>query len=143
MQEMILRGHHVLCVHGFRGMGYSPDFVKKMTEIVAAVRDDSYTFSIRVVEGLDEACGACPNRGDGVCGSSPVSDDNVKKLDRRIMSHIGLIHGETIDKTELVRRTAESVRPEHLDELCRGCSWLSYGVCKDGIRLLNEAHRDR
>lgn len=130
----------MLCVHGFRGMGYSPDFVKKMTEIVAAVRDESRTFPIRVMEDLDEACGFCPNRGDGICAASPGSDVHVKQLDRRIMAHIGLTHGETIDKAELVRRTALSVRPEHLDELCRGCSWLSYGVCKEGIRQLNEAY---
>lgn len=138
MLQTVLRGHHVLCVHGFRGMGYSPDFVKKMSDLVAAIRDDNRDFPIQVVEGLDEACGACPNQGDGICAASPGSDAHVRELDRRIMHHIGIAHGQVIDKSELVERTAARVRPEQLDELCRGCSWLSYGVCKDGVRLLNE-----
>lgn len=133
-----LRGHHVLCVHGFQGMGYSPDFVKKMHEIVEEIRDDSKYFPIRVVMDLDDACGACPNKGDGFCNASRGSDEHVKQLDRRIMEHIGLEHGEQIDKHELVKRTAEKVQPEDLDILCKGCSWLSYGVCKTGILKLRE-----
>lgn len=138
MKEITLRGHHVLCVHGFRGMGYSPEFVRKMGEIVRDIRNGEVTYPIRVIMGLDDACGACPNKGEGFCNASPRSDEHVLSLDKRIMEHIGLSHGELIDKNELVRRTAERVVPEDLDALCRSCSWLPYGVCKDGIRLLKE-----
>lgn len=133
-----LRGHHVLCVHGFQGMGYSPDFIKKMEEIVEEIRDHSQHFAIRVIIGLDDACGSCPNRGEGFCNASRGSDEHVKQLDRRIMDHIGITDGESVDKHELLRRTAEKVCPEDLDVLCKGCSWLPYGVCKAGIAKLRE-----
>ena len=57
----ILRGHHLLCVHGFKGMGYSPSFVEKMKEIVADIRNPEKDFDIKVVAGFDEACLACPH----------------------------------------------------------------------------------
>lgn len=45
----MLRGHHLLCVHGFRGMGYSPEFIKNMSVIVEKIRDDRIDFPIKVV----------------------------------------------------------------------------------------------
>lgn len=136
----ILRGHHLLCVHGFQGMGYSPDFVQKMAEIVDDIRNDQLDFPIRVVIDLDEACGTCPNKGDGFCNASPDSDDHVKGLDRRSISHLGLEPGHTYDKSTLIQRTIERVRPDDLDIICAGCSWLSYGVCKAGIEKVRRKY---
>ncbi len=33
LQEVRLRPHHLLCLQNFRGRGYSPEFVQRMTEI--------------------------------------------------------------------------------------------------------------
>jgi hypothetical protein len=137
----VLRGHHVLCVHGFQGMGYSPDFVKKMTEIVEEIRDDHFTFPIQVVNSFDECCHACPHKGEIGCEASIDSDAHVKEIDRRIMEHLGLVAGNHYDKDQLVRLTAEKVKPDDLDVLCEGCSWLPYGVCKEGIARLNEKYK--
>ncbi|PIU52192.1 DUF1284 domain-containing protein, partial [Candidatus Desantisbacteria bacterium CG07_land_8_20_14_0_80_39_15] len=30
---MKIRAHHLLCVLGFQGLGYSPEFIKKMTQV--------------------------------------------------------------------------------------------------------------
>jgi uncharacterized protein len=140
MMNRRLRGHHLLCVHGFRGMGYSPEFIEKMREVVEDIRDDSKQFKIQTVIDLDETCAVCPHKGDGFCNADPNSDTHVKGMDARVLSHLGLQHQGEYDKAYLVRLVAEKVNPEDLDWICEGCSWLGYGVCKDGIRQLKQKY---
>ncbi|MGR3762685.1 DUF1284 domain-containing protein [Rossellomorea sp. NS-SX7] len=138
--KKILRGHHLLCTHGFKGMGYSPEFVEVMTEIVEDIRNEEADFPIQVVQGFDYACQACPHRGKTECIKSPDSNEHVLSMDGKVISHLGLSPGETYMKSDLVQRTAENVSPEDLEYLCEGCSWLEYGVCKNGIQELREKH---
>lgn len=135
-----LRGHHLLCVHGFQGMGYSPEFVETMADIVDDIRNDELDFPIHVVNGLDDACGSCPNKGHGFCNASPDSDTHVKSLDQRAIFQLGLAPNHTYQKSDLLQRTVDRVHPDDLDKICAGCSWLSYGVCKTGIQALKEKH---
>lgn len=138
--SIVLRGHHLLCVHGFRGMGYSPGFVEKMRDIVSQIRDEQKDFPVTVVAALDDACSACPNKGEIICKASEGSNDHVLFLDNNVIQAIGLTPGTTYQKSDLVQLTAERIKPNDLDDLCKGCSWLSYGVCKEGISQLREKY---
>ncbi|MGF2615000.1 DUF1284 domain-containing protein [Rossellomorea vietnamensis] len=119
-------------------MGYSPSFVEKMKEIVGDMRDPEKDFDIRVIAGFDDACSACPHRGETLCSGSVKSNNKVMGLDRRTIDHLGLESGRVYKKSYLVELTAKKVEPDDLDQICAGCSWLEYGVCKEGIALLNE-----
>nr|WP_173427593.1 DUF1284 domain-containing protein [Mesobacillus campisalis] len=136
--DKVLRGHHLLCVHGFRGMGYSPDFIVKMGGIVADIRNPDKEFSIQTVAAFDDACMACPHRGQTKCEANEGSNEHVLSMDGKVIAHLGLSDGETYQKNQLLKLTAEKVKPDHLDFLCEGCSWLSYGVCKEGIAELRK-----
>lgn len=135
--DKILRGHHLLCIYGFRGMGYSPSFVEKMHEIVNDVRNDKLDFLIKVVAAFDDACFACPHQGKTECEANEGSNEHVLSMDEKIIEHLGLKKNKSYQKSFLVALTAKKVVPEDLDYLCEGCSWLSYGVCKEGIGELN------
>ncbi|WP_338754185.1 DUF1284 domain-containing protein [Bacillus sp. FJAT-52991] len=133
-----MRGHHLLCVHGFRGMGYSEEFIGTMTKIVKDIRNEQKDFPIRVVVGFDEACFSCPNKGETICEASPTSQEHVTALDKNVIHHLGLEENRVYLKSDIIKRTVEKVHPEDLQFLCKGCSWLSAGVCKEGIRQLKE-----
>lgn len=132
---LVLRAHHLLCIHGFRGMGYDEAFTETMWALVRAMQDD-VPRRVRVIRGLDTACWRCPHHGEGVCEASPTSEAHVLGLDQNVLAHLGLVSGEVYDKAELIARTRERVHPDDLDHLCAGCSWLPYGVCKEGIAKL-------
>lgn len=139
--ERTLRGHHLLCVHGFQGMGYSPEFVVKMGTIVEDIRNVEKDFPIRVVATLDDACTACPHNGGTICIASDGSDHHVKTMDQKVIEHLKLEKDKLYRKSKLIEWTAKMVQPDDLDYLCKDCSWLSYGVCKAGIQKLKTNQR--
>jgi hypothetical protein len=114
-------------------MGYSPSFVEKMWEVVTNIRDEERDFPIQVVVALDDACMACPHHGETTCQADPNSNEHVTSMDQKVIRHLGIEENGIYLKSELVKLTAQKVRPEHLDYLCSNCSWLPYGVCKEGI----------
>ncbi|MBM7650136.1 hypothetical protein JOC78_003120 [Bacillus ectoiniformans] len=139
----IIRGHHLLCVHGFEGMGYSSEFIQTMTSIVNDIRNNEKDFFIKVTASIDEACLSCPNRREAICNAAEGSQDHVVTLDQNVISHLGLIEGESYRKSFLVEQTAKNVEPDDLDRLCENCSWLQSGVCKEGIRKLKKQELNR
>lgn len=136
--SLTLRGHHLLCVHGFQGMGYSPEFIEKMKEIVKQIRDDQLDFPIKVVAAFDDACSTCPNRGETACEAKEDSNEHVLSMDNRVLHQLGLTDGDIYSKSFLVQLTTENIKPDDLDYICKGCSWLPYGTCKDGIQALRQ-----
>lgn len=136
----VLRGHHLLCVHGFRGMGYSEAFADTMAEIVKEICDETIDFPIQVQMLLDDACAVCPHNGGTICAAGPQSEDHVTSMDRRVLNKLGLQPGGIYSKSHLVRLTAEKIQADDLDHICAGCSWLSYGVCKEGIENLRRGN---
>lgn len=139
--EKVMRGHHLLCVHGFQGMGYSPEFVETMKAIVTDICDDIKDFPIRVVADFDEACGACPHRGIERCEASSDSHEHVLTMDKKTLKHLGIERNQVYLKSELIVLTAQKVEAGDLDYLCAGCSWLAYGICKEGIEQLKKHYQ--
>lgn len=131
----VLRAHHLLCIHGFQGMGYSPEFVVNMGAIVREMKEKEGSFPVQVVAAGDHICNHCPNRQGEICATA---EDQVREMDRRVLVHLGLRERNIYDRDELLRLTAERVEADDLQRLCADCSWLSYGVCEEGIRSLKE-----
>ncbi|MGA9227703.1 MAG: DUF1284 domain-containing protein, partial [Mesobacillus sp.] len=120
---------------------YSPEFVKKMESIVNDIRDSEQDFYIKVVAAFDDACMSCPHRGLEICEAGEGSNEHVLSMDGKIIRHLGLEPGNSYLKSYLVKLTAEKVEPDDLDYLCKNCSWLQYGVCKEGIADLRKNNK--
>jgi hypothetical protein len=131
-----LRGHHLLCVHGFQGMGYSEEFIRKMEEVVDFIRDDQQDGYIQVDNQWDVLCKSCPNLMDEICQSSEEAEKKIRTMDEKVLNLLGLKTGGVYLKSELVQRTGENVTAEDLEKICNECSWLRYGTCKEGIAKL-------
>lgn len=121
-------------------MGYSELFTKTMAGIAKEVRDQSLDFPIQVKVSLDDACHVCPHSRGEICAASNGSQNHVVSMDKRVLQKLGLKAGGTYLKSDLIELTAKAIRPHDLDFLCAGCSWLSYGVCKEGIANLQKGN---
>jgi len=129
-----LRAHNLLCIQGFVGLGYSPEFVAAMTDVVGALDDDA---RVEVLDSPDVLCEACPNLGAGGCGLHGAgSEPGIVLQDRKVLERLGLVRGAVVTWRSVLDRIRRTVAPEDLDGLCGACPWLPLGVCRQGLAHL-------
>ena len=105
-----LRGHHLLCLLGFRGMGYSEGFARNMRRVYETLRREPETL-VEIVAGADEICRAFPCDQPNHCG-----DAGVTVRDDTVLRHLQLATGDRLPWRQIQERIANQVRPAHLLE---------------------------
>jgi len=133
--ELRIRGHHLLCMLGFRGLGYSPQFVANMRAVV-----ESYGVqpppTVEVLAGVDCICRACPHMRQGACARADGSEQRVRARDMAVLRRLGLEAGQRVPASEVRRRIAAGVDVPALGALCADCNWFDYGYCAEGLAEL-------
>jgi hypothetical protein len=135
---LVLRGHTLLCLQGFRGEGYSEPFVKNLTEI----HDDLLHHPDRVVtvvEQPDAVCGACPHQAVTGCElNGSGSEADMRAQDHTVLMRLGLRPGLRLTWREILTRIRRYVSGDDLPEICGSCRWLPLGYCREGIQRLKK-----
>jgi len=126
--DIRLRGHHLLCLVGYRGMGYSARFTENMSEVYNRLRAEPDTM-ITIVGGPDNLCVCFPEDGDYHCDK-----ESVTAHDHIVLQRLGLQPGFTGAWSSVLERIRTALVPEDIDVICAGCQWRSYGVCAEGVR---------
>lgn len=132
-----LRGHHLFCLLGYRGMGYSEEYVKNMTELHQTLRKNPHTY-IQLVKAPDHLCEKYPNSGKYHC-----QDPHIYERDEAILEKIGLQIGQILQWSDIETAIRKHAVPSDIQVVCETCSWRSYGVCEEGIQELHEGKRLR
>jgi hypothetical protein len=128
-----LRGHHILCLHGYRGLGYSPEFVANMWVVRDRLRD-SPNLRVKVLDSPDDICAACPHLADGRCRrKDDESEPRVREKDRSILQRLSLAPGDVLPAGKLFDLAAGTFS-DGLDEVCSTCRWFPLGWCAAGLR---------
>lgn len=122
-----LRGHHLLCLLGYQGMGYSAEYAENMTRFHQTLRSQPDT-EILLVFGPDDLCDKFPHDQPSHCNES-----NVHQRDSAILNQLGVKIGQVWKWSTLERTISENVVPEDIPRFCSTCPWLSYGVCEKGV----------
>jgi uncharacterized protein len=136
-----IRGHTLLCLQGFRGKGYSPDFVENLVEINNALVQSSDT-PVRVMAMPDDICLACPNLKMNGCNlKGPGFENLMRSQDRVVMSRLGIQEGETFSWHEILERIGQRMRGDMLPSICGDCPWLPLGYCQEGIEELRSGRK--
>lgn len=117
---MRLRGHHLICLHFYRGKGYSPAFVENLSAIVRRAEEGE---EIEVVSGADEVCSACPYLKDGLCGQKDGADEEIRGLDRKALAFLRVAPGESVLWQE-IREKVLAAPSQWFDSFCTGCDWF-------------------
>ena len=127
-----IRAHHLLCLLGFRGLGYSGEFVKKMGKVAKKLHLNS-TFLITISAECDVICVSCPHNKDSKCRKKADSELKVKAQDLEVLRRLGLETGTQISAGTIWTRVKEKLTPEDLVLICQGCEWLELGYCAEGL----------
>lgn len=116
-----IRGHHFLCIEGFRGHGYSSDFVRNMKEIILKLKDD---VDVVIVDFPDDICIFCPNLKDGRCVNEKGGEEYVLKMDRNFLSKSGFQSMKTYRYSYIKKIIYEVFKTKKdLLGICDVCSW--------------------
>lgn len=131
-----IRAHHLLCLLGFRGLGYSPEFVEKMGEVAGELRSNAAT-PITILAECDVICGACPHNKGNKCRKKRNSAARVREKDLAVLRHLGLEVGAQMSVAQAWAIVKEKVTAKDLaKELCRRCQWRGLGYCAEGLDKL-------
>ena len=115
-----IRAHHGMCLTFFQGKGYSGDFVENMGAMKKILEQNPL---IRLVEGYDDVCAACPNKLAESCA------EKASRYDREVLRRCGLSVGDTLPYLEFSQKVIETIlRPGLRGSICGDCQWS--GLCR-------------
>ena len=131
-----VRGHTLLCLQGFRGLGYSPGFVENLAGVHRTLKTAIDTL-VQVVDAPDVVCGACPHEaGSGCTLNGEGTEVDMQAQDRVVLTRLGLQPGDQLPWDQVLERIRRSVSGDDLPTICGRCRWLSLGYCREGIEQL-------
>ena len=131
-----LRGHTLLCLQGFRGMGYNSTFVENMAAIHRILFDHPETL-VEIVDGTDAVCSACPYRQPSGCTlNGDRSEEELRTQDHVVLRRFGLTVGSHVQWQDILNRIRSSMQGDDLAFICGSCRWLPLGFCREGIDQL-------
>ena len=117
MRVVNLRAHHGMCLTFFQGKGYSGDFVENMAAMKENLEQNP---QIRLLEGYDDVCAACPNKRTETC------TEKASRYDREVLRRCGLSVGDTLPYRDFSQNVIETIlRPGLRVEICGDCQWSS------------------
>jgi uncharacterized protein len=119
---IFLRGHHILCLQGFQGYGYSEEFVENMTRIKDLI--DKEDTKVKVSNKPDDICQSCPNlTSDNICKDLNYNE-KIKKMDNEVINKLN-IKNEEINASELFKK-ANSIfnSKKTIAPICDNCLWV-------------------
>jgi|WetSurMetagenome_2_1015567.scaffolds.fasta_scaffold279964_2 uncharacterized protein len=116
-----IRAHHILCIQGFQGLGYSKKFTKNMALITEKIQNNPFFF-IKIIIGADSICKHCPHLLDGVCEMEMDSIKVISSMDALVLKNLNLEAGSVISAAQLKTLTG-SLSPKIVKEICGDCGW--------------------
>lgn len=136
MKPIVLRGHHLLCFLGFRGLGYSPSFVEKMKGIDLILKTNLEAI-IEVVARADELCLSCPFGTSGKClKEGQEAEERTRQRDLMLLQALGKEEGSCLTVQEIHDLLSRHISEEVMATICQGCQWQGLGYCLEGLKAL-------
>ncbi|MEW6042512.1 MAG: DUF1284 domain-containing protein [Elusimicrobiota bacterium] len=123
MEHIRIRAHHLLCMQGFQGYGYSRDFVDNMKRIIKEI-DSNPDLTVELTNGGDSICEYCPHFIDTCCKSAPNADARVNKMDNVVLKTINISSGtvgKITDFFSIVNNKFQTL--SGTKKVCRTCTW--------------------
>ena len=135
---MRLRAHHLLCILGFRGLGYDEKFIQGMKRVVQRIKEYP-GLKIEVIERCDDICTACPFNVEGSCKNEVMgSEEAVRRKDREVAERLELKEREKYSIKEILNLIKKKIKPDDLSAICGNCPWLRMRYCEEGLKMIDD-----
>ena len=137
MPAIKLRGHHLVCLHFFRGEGYNPEFIENLKDFLNRVEAGE---ELEVCSGPDAVCKVCPYLVRKMCLYEEDAESEIKEMDRKALGLLKLKSRDRIKWVDIGEKIPEIFR-EWSEEYCNGCAWRKVCETTPKYRKILEAFR--
>ena len=119
---MKIRAHHLLCMQGFQGYGYTKEFRQNMSEIIENLKSNREQI-IEITDELDEICKCCPHKKNKIC-KNVISNWMIKRVDKKVIQKLKIDYNTEISFREIIS-TTNLIFKSHNDVkgICSNCRW--------------------
>lgn len=118
-QAVKLRGHHLICLHFFRGEGYDSEFVENLGKVLQRIELGE---EIVVCSGADDVCKRCPYLKGGKCSYDKDAESEIGEMDRSALRLIGLETNKRIKWVD-IKSKIPGIIHEWASMYCKDCDW--------------------
>ena len=119
---MKIRAHHLCCIQGFQGYGYSPAFITNMKAIISDFKA-SPSKSIKLVSECDAICTSCPSKRE--CSTQKSAHSHrIKDMDLVVLDKLNIEEGTVIEANEAFRLLNSKLKTaSDIEDVCETCKW--------------------
>jgi hypothetical protein len=114
-----IRAHHILCMQGFQGLGYSEEFIINMARITEKIQKNP-SFFIKVITEADSICKHCPHLQKDVCNMGTDSGEGIRDIS--VLKELDMDSGSLISSAQLTIFT-DNLSPKIVKTICGKCRW--------------------
>jgi hypothetical protein len=114
-----LRGHHLICLHFFRGEGYRAEFTANLGEILKRAETGE---QIEVASEADDVCNICPYFKGKECHYKKESDPEIQGMDREALMLLELTVRDIVLWPD-IRKEIPAIFYRWSEKFCRACDW--------------------
>ncbi|MFZ5906319.1 MAG: DUF1284 domain-containing protein [Nitrospirota bacterium] len=119
-----LRGHHLICLHFFKGEGYRPDFVENLRKVLDRAKAGE---QIEICEGPDDICRMCPFLEKDRCLYHEDAEEEIREMDRAATDLLRIRSGGNIAWPDIQERIP-GIFTVWVRKFCGDCDWFT--VCR-------------
>ncbi len=117
-----IRAHHLCCIQGFQGYGYSPIFVANLRAVISDIKAFP-SRPLELVSQCDVICASCPSKRECTAQESTVSR-RIKSMDLAVMEKLKIKEGTVMEADEafsLVNSQLANI--SEINDVCGTCKW--------------------
>jgi hypothetical protein len=117
-----IRAHHLCCIQGFQGYGYSLAFVANLRAVIS----DIMAFpsrSLELISECDVICASCPSKRECTAQESTVSR-RIRNMDLVVMDKLKIKEGTIMEAGKAFRLiNSQLSNASDIEEVCGTCKW--------------------
>lgn len=129
-----LRGHHIFCMVGYQGAGYSAEYAANMTAVHTKLQRNPQKL-VQIISGPDMLCAKFPCDQENHC-----EERRIYERDAAILAFLGLRVGQIVTWETIEQRLKIYAKPDSIQKLCGDCTWRKFGYCEHGLNHLLDGH---
>jgi hypothetical protein len=117
-----IRAHHLCCIQGFQGYGYSPIFVANLKAVISEIKAFP-SRPLELVSECDVICASCPGKRECTAQDSIISG-RIRSMDLVVMEKLK-IKERTIMEADKAFSLVNSqlANASYINEVCGTCKW--------------------